>query len=174
MSRAFVRESDDRPELPIARPASSLPEGAKNYLTPGGADRLRRQLQELIEVHRPELAALGPDVTARTRLLALDQHIAQLEQSLQTAEIVPPPSGDADVVRFGATVTVRRSDGSEDSYRIVGVDEIDLERSWVSWQSPIAKALLNARRGERVRFKFPSGEEELEIAGVSYEETDAA
>ncbi len=87
---------------------------------------------------------------------------------------MPPPSGDADVVRFGATVTVRRSDGSEDTYRIVGVDEIDLERSWVSWQSPIAKALLNARRGERVRFKFPSGEEELEIAGVSYEETDAA
>lgn len=174
MSRAFVRESDDRPELPIARSSPSLPDGAKNYLTPGGATRLRRQLQEMIEVQRPTLAALGPEVTARTRLLALDQQIAQVEQSLQSAEIVPPPAGDADVVRFGATVTVRRTDGSEDDYRIVGVDEIDLERSWVSWLSPIAKALLNARRGERVRFKFPSGEEDLEIVSIFYEEADGA
>ena len=55
------------------------------------------------------------------------------------------------------------------SYRIVGVDEIDLDRGWVSWLSPIAKALLNARAGERVRFKFPSGQEELEIVKVEYE-----
>ena len=64
---------------------------------------------------------------------------------------------------------MRRSDGEEDCYRIVGVDEIDLERSWVSWASPIARALLNARVGERVRFKFPSGEEELEIMQIDYE-----
>jgi transcription elongation factor GreB len=73
------------------------------------------------------------------------------------------------VVRFGATVLVRRSDGEEDNYRIVGVDEIDLDRGWVSWLSPIAKALMNARVGEQVRFKFPSGEEQLEIVRVEYE-----
>jgi transcription elongation factor GreB len=57
----------------------------------------------------------------------------------------------------------------ESTYRIVGVDETDIDRNWVSWLSPIAKALLNARVGQRVRFKFPSGEAELEIIRVAYE-----
>jgi transcription elongation factor GreB len=43
----------------------------------------------------------------------------------------------------------------------VGVDEIDFDQNGASWISPIAKALLNARRGETVRFKFPSGEAEF-------------
>jgi transcription elongation factor GreB len=73
------------------------------------------------------------------------------------------------VVRFGACVTVRESDGGEASYRIVGVDESDADKNWVSWMSPIAKALLNRKRGEQVRFKFPSGEETLEIIEISYE-----
>ena len=59
--------------------------------------------------------------------------------------------------------------GAKLTYRIVGVDEIDLNRGWVSWQSPIAKALLNGKRGQRIRFKFPSGEETLEILDIRYE-----
>lgn len=170
MSRAFVRESDDRPELPIARQPSPLPPGAKNYFTPGGAARLREELQRLVEVDRPNLAS-SSDPEAKRQVLALDQRIQQLEESLQSAEVVQPPAAAlADVVRFGSTVTVRRAKGEEDTYRIVGVDEIDLERSWVSWASPIAKALLNGRVGQRIRFKYPSGEEQLEIVKIEYEE----
>jgi transcription elongation factor GreB len=66
-------------------------------------------------------------------------------------------------------VTVRESDGSETSYRIVGVDETNADENRVSWMSPIAKALLNRKQGERIRFKFPSGEETLEIIEISYE-----
>jgi transcription elongation factor GreB len=169
MSRAFVRESDDRPELPIARQSSPLPPGAKNYFTPRGVERLRKQLQQLIEDERPKLSAVD-DPHAKTQLLALDQQIEQLEERLQSAEVVQPPTANSETVRFGATVTIRRSDGEEDHYRIVGVDEIDLDRGWVSWLSPIAKALLNAERGDRVRFRFPSGEEDLEIRLVAYED----
>jgi len=171
MSRAFVRESDDRPELPIARQPSPLPLGAKNYVTPGGARRLREELRRRLEVERPALASVvDSDPDARRQLLVLDQRIQQLDESLQTAEVVPPPENNADTVRFGATVTVRRSTGEVDQYRIVGVDEIDLDRSWVSWLSPIAKTLMNAGQGERVRFQFPSGEEELEIIDIVYED----
>jgi len=92
-----------------------------------------------------------------------------LEESLQSAEIIVPSAGPADIVRFGATVTVRESDGNEETYRIVGVDEADVDRGWVSWMSPIAKALLNRQRGEQIRFKFPSGEETLEILEIRYE-----
>lgn len=170
MSRAFVRESDDRPELPIARQASALPAGAKNYLTPAGASRLREELRQLLEDQRPKLVGATYDLEAKRKLLSLDQRVQQLEASLQSAEIVPLPTDAQDVIRFGATVLVRRQGGEEDSYRIVGVDEIDLDRGWVSWAAPIAKALTNARVGDRVRFKFPSGEEQIEIVRIDYED----
>jgi transcription elongation factor GreB len=73
------------------------------------------------------------------------------------------------VVRFGATVTVREPDGSTTRYRIVGVDETDLDRNWVSWLSPVARALLNARLGDRVTLKAPRGAKELEITGIEFE-----
>jgi transcription elongation factor GreB len=170
MSKAFTREDDNAPELPdLPLPTSTLAPGAKNYITPAGAQKLRDELQRFVEVTRPELTRAGDDADAKRQLARLDQRIMQLEESLQSAEIVPAPSGPADVVRFGATVTVRERDGTETSYRIVGVDETDIDRSWVSWMSPIAKALLNAKRGERIRFKFPSGEETLEIINIRYE-----
>lgn len=59
--------------------------------------------------------------------------------------------------------------GVETRYRIVGVDETDLDRDWVSWRSPLAKALLNARLGQRVGFQTPAGEQELEITAIAYE-----
>ena len=170
MSKAFTRESDDLPDQPIApRPASPLPPGAKNYLTPGGAAKLRKELDRLIEIDRPAIAAAAAADGSRSRVSLLDQRIQHLQQSLQSAVVVPPPAATEDRVRFGATVTVRQRDGSESCYRIVGIDETDLDRDWVSWLSPIAKALINAQLGQRVRFKFPSGEHELEIVRISYE-----
>jgi transcription elongation factor GreB len=170
MSKAFTREDNDAPDIPqFNQPGSALEPGAKNYITPQGAQKLRNELQRLVEVARPELADARDDPDAKRQLARLDQRIMQLEESLQSAEIVDAPSGPADVVRFGATVAVRESDGTETTYRIVGVDETDMNRNWVSWMSPIAKALLNGKRGQRIRFKFPSGEETLQIVEISYE-----
>ena len=70
---------------------------------------------------------------------------------------------------FGATVTVRENNGTESVYRIVGVDEADFDRGWISWLSPIARALVNAKVGQRVSFKTPRGFSDLEIVKVSYE-----
>lgn len=170
MSRAFVRESDDTqlPELPPL--VSPLPPGAKNYLTAGGAQRLRDEIARLHDTERPRLvAAPNEDVEAKHALQVLDQRIRYLRDSLSTAEITTPPAGPTDVVRFGATVTVREPDSMETRYRIVGVDETDLERNWVSWLSPIARALLNARVGDRVTLKAPRGTKELEIVRIEFE-----
>jgi transcription elongation factor GreB len=170
MSKAFTRDENEGPEIPDLPPLTSvLAPGAKNYITPEGANKLRDELQGLVEVTRPELAERRDDPDSKRQLARLDQRIVQLEESLQSAEIIPAPGGPAEVVRFGATVNVRESNGSETSYRLVGVDETDMDRHWVSWMSPIAKALLNGKRGERIRFKFPSGEETLEIIDISYE-----
>ena len=170
MSKAFTRESDDVPERPVlSRLPSLLPPGEKNYLTPGGARHMREELERLVEVERPRMAAAPDAGEAKRQLQALDQRIHQLHESLQSAEIVGPPTVPWDEVRFGATITVRDSRGSESRYRIVGIDEADVDRDWVSWLSPIARALLNGRLGQHIRFRFPAGEEELEIVSIAYE-----
>ena len=170
MSKAFTREENDGPDIPELLPLSStLAPGARNYITAAGAQKLRDELQRSVEITRPSLVGSSDDPEAKRQLARLDQRIMQLEESLRSAEIVSPQDGPAAIVRFGATVTVRESDGSEATYRIVGVDEIDIDCGWVSWLSPIAKALLNSKRGQRVPFKFPSGEKTLEVVEIRYE-----
>jgi transcription elongation factor GreB len=169
MSKAFTREENEGPDVPdLPLPVSTLPPGAKNYMTRSGADRLREELARLVEKERPRLAASDDD-DAKRRLSILDQRIFQLEQSLQSVEVVSRPEGAAKSVTFGATVTVREESGDQSTYRIVGVDEADFDRGWVSWVSPIAKALISGRVGQRVRLKLPSGEQDLEIIAIEYE-----
>ncbi len=175
MSKAFTRESDDLPERPAPpRLPSLLPPGVKNYVTLDGARRLQEELDRLAEVERPNVVADSPNKEKQLQLQALDQRIQHLRQTLHSAEVVSPPPKPWDQVRFGATVTVRDAQGEESSYRIVGAAEMDADRNWVSWLSPIAKALLNAKVGQRVRFEFPSGEALLEILSISYDTETAA
>jgi transcription elongation factor GreB len=154
MSKAFTRESDDLPErAALKRPASALPPGAKNYFTRDGVDALRRELEELAS------ATDSPSVR---------QRIFEIQESLQSAVVTPLPAPPWDQVLFGATVTVRDQRGEETTYRIVGADETDIDRDWISWLSPLAKALLKARVGDHVRFRSPAGEQNLEIIAVHY------
>ena len=166
MSKAFTRE-DDADEAPVLpTPVSLLPPGAKNYLTAGGAERLRAELVRLNDERSALLGRAAIDPEVKREVVQLDQRIRYLQQSLATAAIVDPPGAKAGKVQFGSTVTVRDGKGEESVYRIVGVDETDFERNEVSWLSPIAKALMNAKVGEKVPFKFPKGATELEIVRI--------
>src|SRR5436190_6144254 len=168
MSKAFTRESDDLPDDSIVpRAPSSLLPGTINYLTSSGARTMREELSRLLEERAQVTEATKQRQSRPVRLL--EQRIVDIQQSLATAEIVSPPEEDRDRVSFGATVSVRERGGEESSYRIVGVDEIDVDRGWVSWLSPIARAMINARVGDKVTFRFPSGEKILEIVGIAYE-----
>lgn len=167
MSKAFTRD-DDSSQPVLQRPISPLPPGVKNYITADGAKRLEDELKQLRDIERPRVVT-SSDPAKLELLQKIDVRIAYLDQSLQTAEVVSPPTQADDKVRFGATVTVRDKNGAETKYRIVGVDETDIDRDWVSWRSPIAKALLNARVGQRVKFQIPAGVQEWEIVGITYE-----
>ncbi len=173
MSKAFTRE-DDADDTPVPpKPVSLLPPGARNHLTATGARRLREELERVASA-RPALLAASTGAglaaaDAKEELARSDQRLALLEHCLATAEIAVPPPPPHDTVRFGATVTVRDAKGSVSTYRIVGADEADFERNEVSWLSPIARALLNARLGQKVAFKFPTGATQLEITAIAYE-----
>src|SRR6266576_212949 len=139
MSKAFTREDDMAEDPIIVRPMTGLPPGTKNFITPAGALRLRGELEHLVQVERPRLASeAANDIDAKRPLAALDQRIRQIEHSLNTMVVTEPPPAPDGVVRFGASVTVRNRAGEETIYRIVGVNETDLDRDWVSWLSPMA------------------------------------
>ena len=165
MSKAFTREDDDDDPSVLPALVSPLPPGAKNFMTAEGAERLRAEVARLT-ADRPKLAAAATTADAKRDLAVLDQRLHYLRQSLTTAEIVAPSGPGATQVQFGCTVTVRDGRGAESAYRIVGVDEADYERNEVSWLSPIAKALMNAKVGQKVPFKFPKGATELEIVKI--------
>jgi transcription elongation factor GreB len=171
MSKAFTRESDDPDEDSSPPPPPRLPPGVTNFITPAGAQRLRDELAELTGKKR-QLPAGGVQLPAdsATSQRKIQTRIRHLQQILDSIIVSPPPATDRDKVRFGAMVRIRHANAGEIVYQIVGVEESDPDRDKISWLSPLARQLLNHRAGDRIRFRFPAGEEELEILGVSYEE----
>jgi transcription elongation factor GreB len=179
MSKAFVKESDSDDELE-QEVAPALPPSGKNYITPAGYARLEAELRRLVEIERPEVvktvawaASLGDRsenadyIYGKRRLREIDRRVRFLIKRLEGAEIVNSSGRETDQVFFGATVRVKGAAG-EKTVTIVGVDEVDPAHGRVSWVSPIAKALLKAREGERVTLRTPAGEEKLEILEVTY------
>jgi transcription elongation factor GreB len=166
MSRAFLKESTlEEPEV-RPRGLSALPLGAKNLLTPEGTERLRSELDALAQ-QRAAVTAKDSDEGKRA-LQLIDEKLRPLAETLRTAETVSPPTGDRSQVKFGAKVHVRERSGTTSNYRLVGVAEARPEQGEVSYLAPIAQALLNARVGDKVTFRFPRGATELEILSVEY------
>ncbi|MEO8752857.1 MAG: transcription elongation factor GreB [Casimicrobiaceae bacterium] len=186
MNKAFTREADnDDADEDIPDGAPLLPAGTKNYMTPGGFNRLKTELDQLLAGERPELVATiawaagngdrsenGDYIYGKKRLREVDRRIRFLIKRLDISEVVDPSSRlgveDEDRVYFGATVDVVNGKGESRTVSIVGVDEIDTARGYISWVSPMARALIKAREGDTVTLQTPGGPEELEIATVRY------
>jgi transcription elongation factor GreB len=186
MSKAFTRENDDAPDddLDADGEPNPIPPGSKNYLTPLGWRRLRDELTWLVKVERPQVtsvvswAAKNGDRSenadyqyGKRRLREIDKRIHRLTKRLEAAEVVDPSvREETDQIFFGATVTYANAAGEESTLRIVGIDEMDPSKHYVSWISPIARALIKNREGDTVTLRTPGGVEELEIRAVRYEE----
>jgi len=189
MSKAFTRESEGDDDRDDDVEESPLPAGSRNYMTPGGFARLKGELDDLVARERPALvatvawAASNGDRSenadyqyGKKRLREIDRRIRFLIRRLDVAEVVDPsaPRDDdaGDRVFFGATVTVQSEDGAKRTLAIVGIDETDTERGYISWISPVARALLRAREGDVVAVRTPMGVEELEVVEVAYRPLD--
>lgn len=186
MSKAFTREPDGESlEEEEELPEPTLPKGVKNYITPAGYRRLQEELKELAVTTRPEVARVvswaaengdrsenGDYIYGKKRLREIDRRMRFLTKRLRAAEVVESTGRDVPGVFFGATVTVEDEDGAHETYAIVGVDEIDLERGRISWISPMARALMKHREGDVVTLRAPGGLRELEILRVEYSPID--
>ena len=181
MSKAFVRESQDDVEAPRLEPA---PPPAKNYISPAGYARLKAELKQLVEAERPEVVRTvswaakngdrsenGDYLYGKKRLREIDRRVRFLIKRLEAAAVVDAAGRDSAQVFFGATVRLKAS-GKDRTITIVGVDETDTAKGRVSWISPVARALLKARAGDKVVLQTPGGTEELEIIEVRYDPVD--
>lgn len=173
MSRAFVDEdagsdaTGGMSDIPLP-----LPPGAKNYMTPEGARKMADELRRLAEEDRPRAsgalaAAEAADKADAIRILSeIDRRISFLTRMKDRLEVVEPPAR-TDRMVFGLVARVSEDDGTEKNYRVVGVDESDPERGYISWASPIAKALIGKRKGEVAIARLPRQELRLRILEIS-------
>ncbi len=157
----------------------------KNYITPGGLQRLKDEHRFLMNRERPAVtqvvawAASNGDrsenadyLYGKRRLRQIDSRIRFLTKRIDAAEVVDPaaPRSGAAATRvfFGATVTYKDAAGHEHTVSIVGIDEVDVDRRHISWKSPLALALMKSSPGDRVILRAPTKTERLEILDVDY------
>jgi len=150
MSRAFVKEQDgqDTPEELPEHPISPNP----NFVTPRGL----ALIDDEIEAARKILAHAQHE-TDRAGIARASRDLRYWTQRRSTAQLVEPPK-TATKVAFGTRVTVKRDDGREQSFAIVGEDEADLEKGFIAYTVPIARALLGLEVGEEAELPGGRGE----------------
>jgi transcription elongation factor GreB len=151
------------------------------YVTREGAKRLQEELANLRSAQRPKIVQEVADAAAqgdrsenaeyiygKKKLREIDRRIHWLTKRLESVMVVEQRTDGVDAVFFGAFVEVEDEDGARATYRIVGEDEIDLDKGHISWRSPLGRSLLKKRSGDTVVFRRPSGEIELTIVTVRY------
>jgi transcription elongation factor GreB len=155
---------------------------ASRYITPEGRAQLSEELSYLWKVKRPQItqavaeaAAMGDRsenaeyIYGKKQLRQIDSRIRFLTKKLNELIVVDRPPADTTKVFFGAWVELKDSDGNLFLYRIVGPDEFDPERGFISIDSPMAKALLRKTKGEEVVVNSPRGTVAFVVTSVSYE-----
>jgi len=188
MRKGFTRKPADHDEQHAAArdPANPPAAARRNYITPGGLQRLFEERRFLLTRERPAVtqivawAASNGDRSenadyqyGKRRLRQIDRRIRFLTKRIDAAEVVDPGAPRrgraATHVFFGATVCFANAAGTERLVTIVGTDEVDLDRNHISWVSPLARALMKAGPGDSVVLRAPGATEQLEILEVRYD-----
>lgn len=166
MSRGFVREGDQE-EAPIIPPRAALPDGAINYVTPFGMERLMDE-KATLEKEITELSTT--DETERRRELAvLNGKLDLLQERIASARVLDPTQQPKDEIRFGATVTYRMlANKMVNTFQIVGVDEADLKLKKIAFVAPIVVAITGHKVDDIIDFKLGNEIRKIEILEIKY------
>lgn len=155
----------------------------KNYITPEGYARLKDEFEQLYKIERPKVVSdvswaasngdrseNGDYIYGKKRLRQIDSRLRFLMKRMDIAVVVDPQTQqDLEKIYFGAWVELYALDKDVSlHYRIVGQDELDPGKGYISWISPLARAMLGKQPGDVVRVQTPAGEESFEVVDVSY------
>lgn len=157
-------------------------EKQQHFLTKEGADDLRAELDELVTVKRPALAAQLKEaisqgdlsenadyIDAKEQQAFLEGRIKYLENLLRSATIIEDGNQSKGPleVQVGCEVTIQPKDEPAETYRIVGAAEADPRNGKISYESPMGAALLGRRKGDRVKVETPGGDWEVKITQIT-------
>lgn len=150
------------------------------YITRGGWDALHAEQEALWKKRREvvgHLAAAAAEgdrsenaeyIYRKKQLRELDRRIRYLQKRLPELKIVDRQPDGTEQVFFGAWITLETASGNETVYRIVGADEFDPKRNWISVDSPMARALLKRRVEDEVSVETPGGRVDMIILAIDY------
>lgn len=155
----------------------------KNYITPQGFAALQAEFHALYKIERPSVVRTvswaasngdrsenGDYIYGKRRLRQIDSRCRHLMRRMDLAEIVDSSlQQHLEKVFFGAYVTLfNLADDSECTYRVVGKDEIEPTKGYISWVSPLAKAMLGKAIGDMIKAQTPKGEATFEVIEIRY------
>jgi len=154
------------------------------YITADGAAQLRAEVRQLWKVERPQVTQVvheaakngdrsenGDYIYGKRRLREIDRRVRYLSKRLEEATIVEDKPRDTSKVFFAAWVTLGDTDDPSaplQRLRLVGSDEIDSEKNWISIDSPMARALIGKSKDDEVEVKTPEGERYFVINTIDY------
>src|SRR6187402_1601493 len=139
-------------------------------ITPEGHRRLKNELDELWRVRRPEVVRALADAAAegdrsenaeytyrKKQLGEIDRRVRYLGKRLEHLRVVDTAPTDPTAIYFGAWISIESEDGTLSDYRIVGPDETDATRGWISIDSPLARAALRKHAEDEFEAELPGG-----------------
>jgi transcription elongation factor GreB len=158
-------------------------EGSTAIITRAGFERLRDELNDLWRVRRPEVVkALGEAaaegdrsenaeyIYRKKQLGEIDRRVRYLSKRLEALRVVDEAPADRNAIFFGAWFEIEDAGtGDAKRYRIVGPDEIDAPKGWISIDSPLARAALKKRIDDEFEAMLPTGKATYVVVSVSYE-----
>jgi len=165
MSRGFVKEGDQE-EVPMVPRRAFLPEGVPNFVTPAGLEQLLAEREALIS--EKEELTIANENEKRIAQNLINAKLQLLNSRIADARVVDPKDQPLDEVTFGATITIKNvMSAKTQTFQIVGVDEADIAKGKISFISPLARALLNRKSGQRITIRREREEIVYEIMEIS-------
>jgi transcription elongation factor GreB len=157
--------------------------GSSPYITAQGAARLRAELRQLWKEERPQVTAVvqaaaangdrsenGDYIYGKKRLREIDARVRYLTRRLESLNVVEDLPRDKTRIYFGAWVEIEDEQGVTQWVRLVGYDEIDPTRKWISIDSPLAKALLGKECEDEVSYRTSTEIRSVTVCQISYKE----
>jgi len=165
MSRGFVKE-DDQEEVPLVPPRADLPAGTENFVTENGMKALLAEKENLLA--EQEKLDASQEKEYRIAFNHINAKLQLLNERIASAKIIDSGKLPQDEVHFGATVTFKNSEKKTQTFQIVGVDEANVSKGKISFTTPLAKALMLKKVGEKATLKLADRENIFEILEIKY------
>lgn len=166
MSRGFVRE-DDQEEVPLVLPRADLPAGAENFVTQNGFDDLLSERENILS--EQEKLDSSQEKEYRISFNHMNAKLQLLNERISSAKIVNSKNLPQDEVHFGAKVTFKNiANNQTQTFQLVGVDEANISKGKISYITPIAKALMNKKVGEKADLNLGERKNIFEILKIEY------